>query len=114
MIELAQMSQLPGPSILPKAERTMSKMKTYNRKREVIDKSQMTEEEYNKMNETSKHLKQKSKDVVPSPYFLMNTRLKKVRQSKHMYQGNVKMRSKFLEHYFFVNRNEIEVSRFGP
>lgn len=123
---LSQLIQLPGSAVLPKVATSLSKTRSQKtRKEERVsinnERDVMTEEERQCFQATASHLTHHSHSEpgnlrkkyphTHSPYFLTNARLKKVRQSnKRIGEDHPAIRSKFLENYFIINRNELEVS----
>lgn len=72
----------------------------------------MTEAERQRLQEAEKRLQPQNKKVgikKNSPYRITNARLKKVRKSKRLDPDRFQIRSKLLENYFIINRNELEV-----
>ena len=115
------MIQLPGSSVLPKAAKSLHKTRMIQSKKDrnsshLHDKTSMTEDEHLRLKVASKHLLNPTIAVSGnkklSPYYVANTKLKKIRQGKKFNPDNVEVRSRLLEHYFIINRNELEVSEF--
>lgn len=102
------MIQIPGSSVLPKVASILSqKEKVYSPR---YKKQMMTQEEYQHMQQVSRNLATVgSIKKKQSPYYLTNAKLKKVHQLKQKGPEKVQMRSRFLENYFVMNRNELEV-----
>ncbi len=113
------MIQLPGSSVLPKATNFLAKGSIFTQKKSAYSslrdsRGSMTGAEYECLLEVKSRLNRSDKNEGGikklSPYYVTNTRLQKARQNIRSEEAHVGMRSKSLEKYLLINRNELEVS----
>lgn len=108
------MIQLPGSSMLPEAANALDKLSTTKKHHKSSPTLGQTEDQ--RLRDAAKRLSAKSlgSKLKSSPYQTTNVSLRRTRrkQKSSKLHYNAQMRSKLLEQYFLINRNEQEVSFF--